>query len=146
MERGAIVQQEPSAFCSKLWPHSGNALQRSSDNLNVESTVDSLPFIHKLFMDHALFVKTCDHGFDLGLLQTKFLGLDDDFEIHCMPWRFVSWSYWNTRDSSPVTVQLRKLGFSWQVCMKPWHDLKLLCFRSSVESVWDELCADLALP
>jgi hypothetical protein len=34
MGRGIVVQQEPTALCSKLWPHLGNALQQSSDNLN----------------------------------------------------------------------------------------------------------------
>jgi hypothetical protein len=34
-------------------------------------------------MHHTLFVKKCDeHGFDLESLQTKLLGLGDDFEIH----------------------------------------------------------------
>jgi hypothetical protein len=57
MERSIVVQQEEIAFCSKLWLHWGNAFQQSSDNLNIESTVDSLPFRHKFFMDHTLFVK-----------------------------------------------------------------------------------------
>jgi hypothetical protein len=69
------VQQEPTDLCSKLWPHPGNALQQSSDNLNVESTINFLPFRHKFFMNHTLFVKKYDqHGFDFGLLQTKLSG------------------------------------------------------------------------
>jgi hypothetical protein len=57
MERGIVVQQEPTALCSKLWPHPGKALQQSSNNLNVESTIDFLSFRHKFFMNHTLFVK-----------------------------------------------------------------------------------------
>jgi hypothetical protein len=73
-ERGIVVQQEPTALCSKLLPHPGNALQQSSDHLNVQSTIDCLPFRHKLFMNHNLFLKKCDqHAFDLGLLQTKIV-------------------------------------------------------------------------
>jgi hypothetical protein len=72
MERGIVAKQESTALCSKLWPHQGNALQQSSDNLNVESTIECLPFRH---MNHTLFVKKCDqHGFDLGLLQMKLFG------------------------------------------------------------------------
>jgi hypothetical protein len=75
MGRGIVVQQEPAALCSKLWPHPGNSLQQSSGNLTVESTIDCLPFRHKFFMNHTLFVKKCDqHVFDLGLLQTKLFG------------------------------------------------------------------------
>jgi hypothetical protein len=85
MRRGIVVQQEPTALCSKLWPHPGNALQKASDNLNVESTIDCLPFRHTFFINHTLFVKKCDqHGFDLGQLQRKFLGLGDDFEVNSM--------------------------------------------------------------
>jgi hypothetical protein len=75
MGRGIIVQQEPTALCSKLWPHPGNAPQQSSDNLNAERTIDCQPFRHKFLMNHTLFVKKCDqHGFDLGLLQMKLFG------------------------------------------------------------------------
>jgi hypothetical protein len=85
MGRGIIVQQEPTALYSKLWPHPENGLQQSSDNLNVESTIDYLRFRYKFFMNHTLFVKKCDQqGFYFGLLQTKLLGLGDDFEVHCM--------------------------------------------------------------
>jgi hypothetical protein len=76
MGKGIVVQQESTSPCSKLWPHPRNALQQSSDNLNVESTIGCLPFRHKFFMNHTLFVKKFDqHGFDLGLLQTKLFGL-----------------------------------------------------------------------
>jgi hypothetical protein len=76
MGGGIVVQTEPAALCSKLWRHPGNALQQSSDNLDVESTIDSLPFRHKFFINHTLFVKKCDqHGFDLGLWQTTYFGL-----------------------------------------------------------------------
>jgi elongation factor P hydroxylase len=69
MGRGIVVQQEPSALCWNLWPHLGKALQQSSDNLNVENTIDSLPFRHNIFMNHNLFLKKCGHhGFGLGLL------------------------------------------------------------------------------
>jgi elongation factor P hydroxylase len=69
------VEQQPTALRWKLWPHLGNGLQQSSDNLNVESTTDCLPFRHKFFMNHTLFFKKCDHqGFDLGPLQTKLFG------------------------------------------------------------------------
>jgi hypothetical protein len=75
MGRDIIVQKEQSALCSKLWPHSGNVLQRSSDNPNIENAIDSLPFRQKFFMDNPLFVKkkknknkkSDHHGFDLGL-------------------------------------------------------------------------------
>jgi hypothetical protein len=64
MGRGIVVQQEPTALCSKLWPHPGNALQQSSNNLNVKSTIKYLLLRHKFFMNHTLFVKKCDqHGF-----------------------------------------------------------------------------------
>jgi hypothetical protein len=73
--RGIVVQEEPPAICSKLWPPPGNALQQSSDNRNREHTVDFLPFRHKFFMNRTLFVKKYDqHGFDLGLFQTKLFG------------------------------------------------------------------------
>jgi hypothetical protein len=69
---GTVVQQESTALCSKLWLHPRNALQQSSDKLNVESTTDCLPFRHKFIMNHILFVKKYDqHGFDLGLLQAQ---------------------------------------------------------------------------
>jgi hypothetical protein len=69
MGRGIVMQQEPTALCSKLWPHLGNVLQQSSSNLNIESTIDCLPFRYKFFMNHTLLVKKSDqHGFDLGLL------------------------------------------------------------------------------
>jgi hypothetical protein len=76
MGMGILVQQEPTALCSKLWPRPGNALQQSVDNVNVESTIDCLPFRHKFLINHRLFVKKChQHDFDIGLLQTKFIGL-----------------------------------------------------------------------
>jgi hypothetical protein len=76
MGRGSVVEQEPTALCSKLCPLPRSALQQSSNNLNVESTIDSLPFRHKFFMNHSLFVKKCDqYGVDLGLLQKKHFGL-----------------------------------------------------------------------
>jgi hypothetical protein len=72
MGRGIVVQQEPIALCSKLWPHPGNAIRRSSDNLNIESTIDCLPFRNKFFINHTQFVKKCaQHDFDLGLFETK---------------------------------------------------------------------------
>jgi hypothetical protein len=55
--RGIVVQQEPTALCSKLWPHPRNALQQSSDNLNIGRTFDSLPFRHKFFMNHPVCQK-----------------------------------------------------------------------------------------
>jgi hypothetical protein len=64
-------------------------------------------------MDRIIFVKKCDqHGFGLGLLQTKLLGLGDDSEVHCMLCRLINGSYRNTHDSSPVKMQPRKLGLS----------------------------------
>jgi hypothetical protein len=54
---------------------SGNALQKSSDDLNVDSTIDCLPSRHKFFINHTLFVKKCDQrGSGLGFLQTKLFG------------------------------------------------------------------------
>jgi hypothetical protein len=53
MGRGIVMQQEPTALFSKLWPHPGNVPQQSSDNLNV----NCLPFRNKFFMNHTLFVK-----------------------------------------------------------------------------------------
>jgi hypothetical protein len=57
MGGGVVMQREPTALCSKLWPRLGNVLQQSSDNLNVENTTDCLPFRHKFYMNHTLFVK-----------------------------------------------------------------------------------------
>jgi hypothetical protein len=75
MERSIVVQQEPTALRPKWWPHPGNGLQQSSDNLKVESTVDCLSLRHKFFMKHILFVEKCDqHDFDLGLSQMKLFG------------------------------------------------------------------------
>jgi hypothetical protein len=75
MGRGIVVQQEPTALCSKLWPHPGKALQQSPDKFNVESTIDCLPFRHKFFMNHTLIVKQCDHYcFDFALSRMKFFG------------------------------------------------------------------------
>jgi hypothetical protein len=75
MGRGIVVQQEPTALCSKLLPHPGNALQQSSDNLNLEGTIECLPFRHKFFMYHTLVLKKYDqHVFNLGLLQSKLFG------------------------------------------------------------------------
>jgi hypothetical protein len=68
----------------------------------------------------------------LDFCKRNFLGLGDDFEVHCMLWHFISGSYWNTHDSSPVTMQSKKLGLSWQVRMKSWNDVSLHCFCSSV--------------
>jgi hypothetical protein len=51
MGRG-IMQQEPAALCSKLWPHPGNVIQQSSDN-NVESSIDCLPFRHKFLFEYS---------------------------------------------------------------------------------------------
>jgi hypothetical protein len=76
MGRDMVLQQESTALCSKLWPHAGNAFQQFSDNLNAERTIDYLPFRHKFFMNHALFVKKYDqHDYDIGLLQSKHLGV-----------------------------------------------------------------------
>jgi hypothetical protein len=75
MGRSIIVQQEPAALCSKLWPHPGNASQQSSDNLNSKRTVGCVPFRNKFFKNYTLFVKKYgQHGFDLGLSQTKVFG------------------------------------------------------------------------
>jgi hypothetical protein len=75
MGRSIIVQQEPAALCPKLWPHPANAFQQYSDNLNVQNTIDSLPFRHRFFMNRTLFVKKYDqNGFDLVFLQTKLFG------------------------------------------------------------------------
>jgi hypothetical protein len=49
--KGITVQEKPAALCSKSWPHPGNALQQSSENLNIERIVDPLPFWHKFFMN-----------------------------------------------------------------------------------------------
>jgi hypothetical protein len=85
MGRGIVMQQESNALCSKLWPQPRNALIQSSDNLNVESTTDCVPFRHKFVINYNLFFKKLDqHGFDLGHLQTKLLGIGDDFKVHCM--------------------------------------------------------------
>lgn len=126
LRKGIVVQQEPTALCSKFWPRPGNAFQRSSDKINVESTIDCLPVRYKFFMNHTLFVKKCNqHGYG------------DDSEVHCMLWRFVSGPYSITHDSSSVMMQSRKLGLSLEVWMRPWHDVDLR------ESVWDEHCANL---
>jgi hypothetical protein len=87
-------------LCSKVWYHPRIELQQSSENGNVESTVDPLPFRCMFFMNHTLFVKKkCDeHGLELELL---------DFEVHCMPWSFVSGSYRCSHDSVPVTMHSR---------------------------------------
>jgi hypothetical protein len=70
--RGIVVQQQPTDLCSKLFPHPVNAPQQSSDNFNIESTIDCLLFRHKFFMNHTLIAKRCDqHGLDLGILQMK---------------------------------------------------------------------------
>jgi hypothetical protein len=80
---GIVVQQKPTALCSKLWPHPGNALQQSFGNLNVKALMSAHQA--QIFMHHTLFVKKCnEHGFDLGTLQTKLLGLGNDSEVHCM--------------------------------------------------------------
>lgn len=68
----------------------------------------------------------------LVFCKRNILGFDDDFEVHCMFWHFISGSYWNTHNSSPVRVQSRKLGLSWQVWMQSWHDASLRCFHSSL--------------
>jgi hypothetical protein len=69
----ASAEWEAALSCKKNQLPS--ALNCGLDNLNAESTIDCLPFRHKLFMNHTLFVKKCDqHGFNLGLLQTKLLG------------------------------------------------------------------------
>jgi hypothetical protein len=84
-------------------------------------------------MNHTLFVKTYDqHGFDLGLFQTKLVGPRWLLWGPCILWCFVSGAYPNIYDSSPVTMQSRKLGLSWQVWVKSWHDMGLRCFCSSV--------------
>jgi hypothetical protein len=57
MGRAIAVQQEPSALCSKLWPHPRNTLQRSSDDLNSERTTDYLTSRHKFVINHTLFAK-----------------------------------------------------------------------------------------
>jgi hypothetical protein len=54
-----------------LWLQPGNAFQQSSDNLNLESNIDSLPFRHRFFMNHTMFVKKCDQrGFDAFANET----------------------------------------------------------------------------
>jgi hypothetical protein len=81
MGRGIVVQLESTVFCSKLCPQPGNALQQSSDIFNVEKNIDLLArIIHE---SHAVRKKKkCDqHSSDLGLVQTKFLGLGGDFEL-----------------------------------------------------------------
>jgi hypothetical protein len=51
MGKVIVVEQESNAtLCSKLWPNPGNELQQSSDDINVEITVDRLPFRHTLFL------------------------------------------------------------------------------------------------
>jgi hypothetical protein len=110
MERGIVVQQGQTALCSKLWPHPGSAPQQCSDNLNVESTIDSLPFRDKFFMNHSLFVKKCDqHGLILAFCERNFWALV--MTLRSIAWSFVSRSYRNTHDSSPFTVQSRKFEF-----------------------------------
>jgi hypothetical protein len=75
IERGIVVQKEPAALCSKLWPHPGNALQQSPDNFNVESIIVCPPFRNRLFMSHTLLVNKSDqHGFEPALSQTKLFG------------------------------------------------------------------------
>lgn len=46
-----------TVLCLKLWPHQEYALQQTFDNLDVESAIDSMPFMHRLFMNHAMYVK-----------------------------------------------------------------------------------------
>jgi hypothetical protein len=83
MGRGIVVRQEPTALCSKLYPRQRNALQQSSDNLNVLAVCPS--------GTNSLWITPCDqHGFDLRLRKRNILDLGDDFEVHCMLWRFVS--------------------------------------------------------
>jgi hypothetical protein len=59
MGRGIVVQQGQTAHCSKLWTHAGNALQQSSHNLDVENIIDSLPFVHKFFMNFLVCQRFC---------------------------------------------------------------------------------------
>ena len=47
-----------------------------------------------------------------GLLQVK---LSDNFVLHSALWHFVSRSYWNTQNLSPVRVQLRMHRVVWHV-------------------------------
>jgi hypothetical protein len=85
MGRDIVVQQEPTAHRSKLWPHAGNGLQQSSDNLSVESTIDCLSFRHELFVNNALFVKKNVIGVVLILdfCKRNILDLGDEFEVYC---------------------------------------------------------------
>jgi hypothetical protein len=77
MGRGIVVKQSknllpPARNC-------GLTRQIRSKNLPITSAQKALltlPFRHKFFMNHILFVKKCDQqGFELGLLQIKLFGL-----------------------------------------------------------------------
>jgi hypothetical protein len=138
--RAIVVQQEPAALCSKLWPKLGN----SSDN--VESTIDCVPFRHRLFMNHNMFVKKCDqHGFDRRLLQMKHFELGDDLRSiaysnvlsrsHIQyPWLIPSYSAVN-KIGIVLTDLHGVLG---------WYNSPLLVLMYG--AVWVEVCADLPRP
>ena len=59
----------------------------------------------------------------------------DDFILQSMLWFFVSWTLWNTHDSSPVMLQLRMCGQIWkkflQVPTHPWVFVEQTLHRSS---------------
>jgi hypothetical protein len=50
-------------------------VQQSSNNLNIESTIDYVPSLSKNVMSMVLILDSC---------KFLFLGLDDDFKDHCM--------------------------------------------------------------
>jgi hypothetical protein len=79
-----IVQQEPTALCSKLWPHPENALQQSSDNLNVHSTIDCPSGTNSLWATPWLSKNVINTVLMVDFSKQNFLGLGDDFEDHCM--------------------------------------------------------------
>jgi hypothetical protein len=65
------------------------------------------------------------------LQRNAFSGLNDDFEVHFMLWGFVSVSYWNTHDSSPVKIQPK----NWDYLDKSGRSLRTMsprCFCLSV--------------
>lgn len=104
--RGIVVQQGQTTHCWKLWPHAGNALQQSFHNFNLENIIDSLPFMQTFFMNHLVCQKNViSMILFLDFCERHFLGLGDDFEVHCIPWSFISESYWNTHDSVAVAME-----------------------------------------
>jgi G:T-mismatch repair DNA endonuclease (very short patch repair protein) len=58
-------------------------------------------------MDHTVCRKMI-----LDFCERNVLGLGDVFQDHYMLWFFVSGSYWNMHDSSPVKMQSKKLVLS----------------------------------